>query len=303
MVVVSSLNLLVLIVGMVREEVGKTALAEGLAAGLRELGFRVGVMKPMGFLDWYRDYPVVREGAEEGMLASREAFEVRLLLGLRDPPELLNPLAGLVVPLNLKAFYEYRVPRSFFVYQADIMRRTVVLRVTTFRAGEPVSQGYVNRTLLEKGLTLLSRDDVRDLLKRVNHVEEVYSPHELAAVAASRAPEAVRSCLAHLSTRYRLIIVEGLGDAAWPLSDLSIDVHAVVAVAPGVAVAYDPERYKLAVKLKAEVSGEVRLEDIADYLVPRAYFRLPPLNYGELPETRAEKISPLIDYVARLAEA
>ncbi|RLE96876.1 MAG: hypothetical protein DRJ96_05330 [Thermoprotei archaeon] len=299
----SSLNLLVLIVGMTREGVGKTALAEGLAAGLKELGFRVGVMKPMGFLDWYKDYAVVREGAEEGVLASREAFEARLLLGLRDPPEVLNPLAGLVAPLNLKAFYDYRVPRSFFVYQADIMRRTVVLRVTLLKAGETVSQGYVNKTLLEKGLTILDRDDVMNLLKRADRVEEVYSPHELAAIVASRAPEAIRSCLSRLSTKYRLIIVEGLGDAAWPLSDLSIGVHAVVAVAPGMAVAYDPERYKLAVELKAEVSGEVRLEDIADYLTPRAYFRLPPLSYGELPETRAEKLSPLIEYVARLAEA
>lgn len=299
----NSLNLLVLIVGMARERVGKTALAEGLAAGLRELGFKVGLMKPTGFLDWYRDYATVREGAELGMLASREAFEARLLLGMRDPPEVLNPLAGLIAPLNLKAFYDYRVPRSFFIYQADVARRLVALRVTVFRGGGPASRGYVNRTLLEKGLTLLGREEVEDLLRRVEHVEEVHTPRELAVAAAGRAPEAIRSCLAHLSARYRVMIVEGLGDAAWPLSDLSISVHAVIAVAPGVAVAYDPERYRLAVKLKAEVSGEVRLEDIADYLVPRAYFKLPPLSCGELPETRAERLSPLIDYVARLAEA
>jgi len=79
-------------------------------------------------------------------------------------------------------------------------------------------------------------------------------------------------------------------------------VHAVIAVAPGMAVAYDPERYKLAVRLKAEVGGEVRLEDLVDYLTPRAYFNLPPPSYGELPETRAEKLSPLVEYIARLAE-
>ena len=297
------LNFLVLVVGMVREGVGKTALVEGLAAGLREIGFRVGVMKPVGFLDWFRNYTAVRESSEEGILASREAFEARLLLGLRDPPEVLNPLAGLSAPLNLKAFYDYRVPRSFFVYQADIARRTVALRVTTFREGRCVSRGYVNRRLLEKGLTLLSSKELEGLFKRVDLVEDVDSHRELAAAAAESAPEAIRSCLAHLSTRYRIVLVEGLGDVAWPLGELSIEVHAVIAVAPGMAVAYDPERYKLAVRLKAEVGGEVRLEDLVDYLTPRAYFNLPPPSYGELPETRAEKLSPLVEYIARLAEA
>lgn len=291
------LSLRVLVVGMLRERTGKTALIMSLATGLKKRGVKVGIMKPLGFCDWYSDYMVVREGLEEGRLAAREAIEAKLVLGLREPCEVLNPVSCLLVPLNPITFYEYRAPRSFFTYHLDLMRRIAAVRLTFYTESGAISRGYLNAPLLERGLALVSVEEVKRMLRRAEFLEKVKGIRELNKVLSGLAPKAILSCLDYLSRRYRVLLIEGLGDLAWPLGDLREDVDCVIAVAPGMTVVYDAARYKLAVGLRAEISGDVRVEEVAEYLTPKAYFKIPPLDYGELPESRAEKIEPLIEYL------
>ena len=278
----------VLVLGMLPAPVGKTQVAQGLVRGLAEVGFKAAHMKPTALLDAYRDWLHLREYG----LVAREAVSARELLGVREPAELLSPVVMLTVPVSAKAFYDYSVPRSFFVYQADEARRLVAVRVASPEAGGLRSLALVNPVLLERGLSLMGREEVMGLLKRVELLEEVRDRSQMLSRANSLAASAVEKCLAYLSERYRVLVVEGFSDGAWPLGSLGVRPAAVLAVAPGQVVAYDPAKFAAVVGASAGVRGSVRLEDVAGFIHPEAYFRLPMpgLGGGEAREGAADAL-------------
>jgi len=275
---------------MLPHPLGKTQLAQRLVRGLAEVGYRAVHVKPIALLDAYRDWLHLRE---YGLVAG-EAVSARELLGAREPAELLNPVAMLTVPVSAKAFYDYSVPRSFFVYQADEARRLVAVRIASPDAGGVKSLALVNPVLLERGLSLMGREEVLGLLKRVDTFEEVRDRAQVLSRANTLAASAVKRCLEHLSERYRVLVVEGYSDGAWPPGSLEVRPAAVLAVAPGQVVAYDPGKFVAVVGASAGVRGNVRLEDVAGFIHPEAYFRLPPPGLGE---ARGGGAGVVVDYV------
>ena len=105
---------------------------------------------------------------------------------------------------------------------------------------------------------------------------------------------ALESCLAHLLEKHRVVVAEGYGDAAWPLGRLSLEPAAVLAVAPGQVVAYNPGKYRAVLSASAELGGGARLEDVAAFIHPEAYFKVPPPGAAE---ARGEGLSLVVDYV------
>jgi Predicted P-loop ATPase/GTPase len=231
---VRPLAAIVLVLGLLQEPAGKTRVAQRLVQELAEVGFKALHVKPAALLDAYRDWLHLREYG----LVAREAVSARELLGAREPAELLNPVAMLTVPVSAKAFYDYGVPQSFFVYQADEARRLVAVRLASPDVGGVKSFALVNPVLLERGLSLVGREEVLGLLKRVEALEEVRDRAQMLSRANALAANAVERCLSRLSERYRVLVVEGYSDGAWPLGSLEARPAAVLAVAPGQVVAY-----------------------------------------------------------------
>jgi predicted P-loop ATPase/GTPase len=90
----------------------------------------------------------------------------------------------------------------------------------------------------------------------------------------------------------RVLVVEGFSDGARPLGSLGVRPAAVLAVAPGQVVAYDPAKFAAVVGASAGARGSVRLEDVAGFIHPEAYFRLPMpgLGGGEAREGAADAL-------------
>lgn len=295
----------ILVVGLLPSDSGKTTLATGIAAGLSSLGYRVVPFKPISAHNWYTQYSATLANLDRGIPLSEDIIKLAEASGASERMEALNPVDILTAPLNPGGFLDARAPSSFYSYMGDFFRQALISRISFVRSdGSIVSVGYRNKGIIEKNLVVYRREILERVTRRLSRVEDFTSVKALAEVLARNSMPAVDSALRYLDRRHRIILIESFNDAAWPLpAGAAVDM--VIAVSPGLALIYDPARYRMAVQLREHAMPSFRsavLSDVFDLVNPLMRLEVPPVPYGTVPESIAEKIDELVGLVSRAIE-
>ena len=295
----------VLIVGLVERGAGKTTLAVAVASALRKVGGRPGVFKPVARHDWFTQYDLTLENLRRRGLFCEDVVRLSRVAGIREPYELLNPVDVLLAPLDPTTFIDFRVPNTYYSFQGDLARRTILARLAVHREGELRRIALVNEWSLDRGILVVDEEVIEGVLEGVDEVVRVESIDAFKRALLSKSTKAVESCYRLLSERYPILVVEGYGDVAWPLP-WRARVDVVLAVAPGVVLVYDPVKYKTAVELVSSAGKlyrGVRVSDIFGLLRPERAFKVGPVGKVELPESFSlRKYGGLLSYLVELLE-
>ena len=297
-------QLVVLVTGLLPTSIGKTNVVAAIAAGLKREGVKVLAVKPYALFDWFTDYSSTLLSQEQGLPLSGDVVRLREAAGAKEGYTLLNPVSLVSAPLVPRTFIEARSPSSYYTLYGDPYRRLVLARTTYYMEGA-YSVVYVNRWPLNRGLVRIDGQVLGSMIRRAARVYEFATLRDFREVVERAAYQALRSVLGYLANKYRALVIEGFSDLAWPLpADMGVSV--VIAVAPGEALIYSADKYRMAVALKRGSVGGIRdvlLKDIFNLLNPEAIFDLPPVASNELPESLVEKYKDLIGYVLELLEA
>ena len=291
----------VLIVGLLPYDSGKTTLAMGLIAGLRRLGYKITPFKPISAHNWYTQYNATIVGMKYGIPLSEDIIKLVEAAEVNERFEILNPVDSVTAPLNPGAFWDWHSPSSFYTYASNFFRQVLVSRISFILSDNRiVNYGFLNKFSIEKRLIIFQPEVLSRITRKLGKIEKVEKISFLAEILASNSMPAIEHSLDYLKNKYRVVAIESFNDAAWPLPrNESVDV--VVAVAPGQALIYDPEKYKLAVFLREHVMKPYKgavLCDIFDLIKPIERIEVPPVSYGILPDSIADKLDRLVGIVS-----
>jgi len=300
----SPVQLTVLLTGLLPGKSGKTAIALGLIEGLRRRGVKVGYFKPISIFDYYEDYVAVEASLDLGLPVPPEVLSLMEVGFKFDDPCLINPVSVLTAPLKPDTFIEARAPASYFSYAANTFRRAALVRAVVF---DPVRTvlAYVNNWAISRNLLRIDYDQLDKLTKRSDHVVKVDMLGSLIETYERISVQALKTAYPKALSRHRVVVVEGVGNTAWPLPP-DAEAWVVMAVTHGTVLVYDGKRYKTAVSLKTGGSitylRRLTTADVFTLLTPSHVVRTPPLHPFEPIESRADKLAGLTDIIVSYLE-
>lgn len=262
---------MILVVGSLPVDSGKTTLARALVTEARSRGIDIGVSKPVTAVSgWYR-YPVIERSREMGVLVGNDASLLHQAAGSSDPVELESPLISLLMPPDPDGL-EWR----YGTYSAiNPMGKTVAIRLSDIQRTShwhlPDNIGRLPRALQEEVVSLIA--SLRPPSEAVDRggAEEILS--------GSR--ESIESAVRWITQRHELTVVESYSNAACPAL-ACLGAWAVVVVAPGKAGLIDGSRYVKAFELRAGLSGhwQITTDNLLGLVTPEESLELLPGDGG-----------------------
>ncbi len=267
--------MIVLIVGMLSHDSGKTGLALSLVREARSRGLDVGVSKPISGFNGWSQHRYVQLSVERGVLLGEDMFLLREVAGVKEPLEAVGPLVSLLMPPDPeRSGWRMSTYRSMTTSLRD---QVVAVRLSRC-SGEGVESTvhiYVPENIerLPQGLEEVAWSLVRSLRPEPRPLDS----RRLEELLGSEGVVHADTCLDLLASRHEFLVVESYNDAALPTPGcLRSDV--VVAVAPGKAAIYSGERYRRAVEAAAGIRKPWQLttEDVLSLIRPARTMPLKP---------------------------
>ena len=241
----------ILVVGLIPYESGKTEFVSGLSSVLEQLGFKTGYFKPVAGHDGWYQYDTLLYSMDKKLLIGHDAYVIAEKLGLLDKLHLISPLDIFTLPVDpVKLGLNMHVYDDHMSY---IGKRVVIMRFTRFLDNEAKNYRHVYfvcrdtidklnndlRRVYDELLTSLKTSESSFIDTVTSHVEKLLHTPQIY--------EIIDTYINYLG-EYDPLIIEGYNDVSSPtLGSLNVDY--VFVVAPGKALLYSGERYRMAVNL------------------------------------------------------
>ncbi|MBD3171324.1 hypothetical protein GF326_02515 [Candidatus Bathyarchaeota archaeon] len=282
----------VFVFGLFADSPGKTTFSIGLLHEMREWGISVAPLKGRASHSFWHHYNAFERCLGEGRLYSRDVVKLRDAADCDEVFEVLNPIDALVSPLDPKLYLEEGRMRNLYLDRGNLFNNFVLERYTHVKGGEVVNRFLVrrdSRQLIDEGI-------IDTVLEGADEVIEVDSLSEWSEVYNRSSAVSIVNCVSYLGNMYDFLVAESFTDIIYPAPDY--EHVAVIGVAPGSAVHYDPVRLKRAVELQSG-GGQARAMDVVHFLEPEKVHELPALNDEERmnPTKVAQAYSEAIEWV------
>ena len=278
----------VLVVGLLPYDSGKTSVAAALTSELRARGVDAVAAKPVGAHSAWSQHHTVELSFKLGLLVGEDAYTLWLASGKAEPIELTSTLDVLTAPPDpTKAFYE---AASQITWQAAVIRETHLEDAPKTR-----------HILIPENIALTTPPLQDELLKLASALKaKPAERREVAKVITEASAEAEKS-LKVLEERHEVLIVESYNDAAAPTPSLSYST--VIAVAPGRALVYPGDRYRLAAKAARQPPNQLTVDKITPLLKPKHTIPTKPRDKSSLytPREDTQKLADIILATAKTA--
>lgn len=297
------MSIVILVIGSRPGPVGKTKASLILVKGLAEIGLKPFFVKPFAAVNWYENYDLYLQWEHYGKPFSSEFLAIKEIDDKKDPSE-VNPVCAVTSPLRVEYFIEGGSAEQVFKYEGDFGRSVVLTRISLLRDDGPTDLILVNSKIIKRNISLLDEKTVRRLSKSSSRINEIWGFNDYADNVMMNAALAIKEDIEYLMRRNIALIIEGYGNLAFPVPGLK-KIDLVVAVHPGYALLYSPERYVSAVYVKEKVvrgMSAVTFEEIFGLLMPLAHVRLEPVASNETLETIVRKNIQFVDTVISLLE-
>jgi len=267
--------MMVLVVGLLGNDSGKTSVATSLVREARSKGVRALGVKPVGGHSAWGQYDTLVRSLRYGMLVGEDAYRLWLASDKAEPIEAISPLDVLTVPPDpehARSFEEY------LVLSENLADVAVMLRVTRLEEDRLTTSHYLAEENLERAVPSL-KDSIRELAGLVK--AETVTGEELLGLVAGAA-EHTDSILRRMLQKYELVVVESFNNAALP-TPLCLEADWVVLVAPGRAYVYRGDRYSRAVESIVSIRGpNITTLEVSKYVKPVGTVALLPRGKGDL---------------------
>ena len=278
--------MMVLVVGLLEFDSGKTSVTASLVREARSRGIDAVAMKPVGSHNAWSQHASVLRSLKMKVLVGEDAYRLWLASEKAEPVELLSPLDILTAPPDLTGFEdvaEYLSALGSLTAQATLMRITRPPRSTRHYLIKDNAERVLPslRVFISELARLLEAESIRlnEAFKMMTH------PH----------PD---EALAFLRDRHELLIVESFNNAAYP-SPLSLEADKVILVAPGRAYVYEGSEYCKAVRDSISSRGpRVTTPELIGRIRPLAAVSLKPRDMEELDNPK-EDTRELLNLVMR----
>jgi len=283
----------ILVVGVLETDSGKTVMASSIVRALRREGFNVAPSKPVGAVDLWRSPWVLREVEERGIVVSGDAVVLHNASGGRFSLEAVNPLAMLLLPVDPSRF-NWSL-QSFSAIASDPIRRAALARLTACSDnGVLGSIHLVNDQALERAPGHLA-SQLREVLHTLNPKARKASDSAIQSLLG--AVNAIDACVKYVKSNSEALVIESHGDIAVPVP-LALQADLVVVVSPGRAGLVSGSRYRKAVEVLAslETYTTLTVRDIIKLTGIMKDIDLPVIEYPLQAGYSEETLRPIIEH-------
>lgn len=251
--------MLLLVVGLLTYNSGKTVFARALAREMAHRKMEPGVFKPQSAHNYWDHLSHSRRCMELGRLVSRDALELQAAAQDRTPIEVINPHHQLFCPLDILKLWEKK-PGVTPTGEDELLAERMTI------SGPPRSTLWVNR---DADVFLAEEPFLKAFERGVQEVRPLnpLSSRERLAVAK----EAIESCYALQRQDHEHLIVESTNDIALPSGVKVGEVDVVVVLSANTVLCYEGSVFFRPLRLK-------RLTRVRDFLAfadPVLGYRLP----------------------------
>ena len=257
--------MIVLVVGLLQFDSGKTSLALSLITEALDKGVDVGVCKPItAFSGWYQ-YSSVLRSIEIGKLVGEDIYKLHFRAKSEDPIEIESPVVFMHMPPDPE-----RVDWQSAYYTAMSLNEQII----AIRVGKDHYYIPSNMNRLTNVLKTTSSNLIRSLDPSPKILEDV---EEILLNSGDLANDYVKEII----RRHELTIIESYNDASAPTwSSLEADV--VLLVAPSKVAVYDGDRYRKAVELYLKPPWLISSGEVVSLLKPIETIEIKPaVGVGE----------------------
>jgi len=266
-------NLMILVVGLLPYDSGKTTLAKSLVLKARELGVDVGVSKPITAVNGWYQYESVLRSMELGVLVGNDIYSLHSAANSSDPIEVEGAVVSLLMPPDPE-----RIGWQSSAYTAlSLFDQVVCIRVTEIGSEgvEETRHFYAPSNIHKLSDTLKS--EVQKLLDSLRP-EAVEVTQEQVEGILLNSYKLADDCLKCITEKHSLVVVESYSNAAAPAQS-SLDAKIVIAVAPGKAAIYDGELYRKALMAISGIKEPwlTTTEEVIKLLKPLLTIELKPV--------------------------
>ncbi|WP_456328018.1 ATPase [Archaeoglobus sp.] len=261
----------VLVAGFLPFDSGKTTFAKFLLEEAYERGIDVGFSKPISGINGWYQYEYVVKSIDAGLLIGEDLLKLHTAIKSSDPIEYEGPVVTLLLPPDPE-----RVGWRESVYTSiGLLNQISVIRVSDL---EKTKHYYVPSNV-ERVVESL-KGEIRRLISTVK-AEPVKAEKSEELLLNSRS--IADRCLDYLKNRHEFFVIESYNNAAAPTAK-SLDVNAVVVVAPGKAVVFKGDDYKRAVSAISTIKEPWRLTtgDVIPLLNPVSIFDIEPKKVSNI---------------------
>ncbi len=271
----------VLVAGLLPHDSGKTSVAASLTSELRARGVDAVAAKPVGAHSAWSQHHTVKLSFELGLLVGEDAYILWNASERAEPIELMSPLDVMTAPPDLA---------KARLYATQLTHQAVLIRVS-----------QLSEALIQSRHLAISENMASTTPPLRSKLEKLASELKAAPVERSRVADIILEAstdaersLRELESRHELTIVESYNDAVAPTP--SLNYYAVIAVAPGRALVYWGDRYRLAAKAARYQSNQLTTDKIAPLLTPAYTVPLYPREKSSLytPREDTEKLAEIM---------
>ena len=275
--------MIILVVGMLSHDSGKTGVAVSLIAEARSRGMNVGASKPVSGFNGWTQYEYVALSAERGILVGEDMYLLLKASGTQEPLEAVGPLVSLLMPPDPeRSGWRISAYRSMVTNPRE---QVVVARITSCGKGGVKSTHHIYVPENIEKLPQRLEEAAWKLVGSLNPEPKPLSPAVMEELLGMDGVIHADTCLDHLASKHDLLVVESYNDAALPTPGC-LKASAVVAVAPGKAAIYSGDKYRKAVQAAAGIRKPWQLttEDVLTLIKPS---RVVPLKPEKRPKETA----------------
>jgi len=264
----------ILIIGLNTFDSGKTTVASQLAKYLSLTGQRIEFFKPVsGHSYWFRNEHT-KFCLENRKLVSYDATQVRKLLKSEVSDLLANPVHTLYVPAKLER-PGHNLTTTLALAGWDSV--FAMERMSRPYQGRISSIMLMADTLIGEGRLLLSVEEAERLSDGTT-VRPVKNLEQAQAIESQNLETYVGESFRVVENVADTVVIESFNDSVWPWEGLD-RVDKVLAVGPGQAFVYDPERLRKAAFLVRTAQNpirEVTFTRVSDLVRPIGRLTLDP---------------------------
>jgi predicted P-loop ATPase/GTPase len=253
---------------------GKTTLAINLGEVLQAQGQKVEYFKPISGHNYWMRYEHTKRCFDAGLLASKDAMDVRSKLSTRAELALSNPIHSLFVPA------QSRRPLKNVTSTLGIAGWSSVLVAERFSMPENGSidtSVLLAEDLVESEEVIIDLEDIGKLTREAS-VIPIRSFEDAQQFEFQHFENHVSASFAEVEKLADWVVIESFNDSPWPWDGLTT-VDAVLVAGPGVVFSYDPEKFRKASYLMSRGGlpiREVTFNRIVDLIRPLVHLRRKP---------------------------
>ncbi|TFG13198.1 hypothetical protein EU537_06870 [Candidatus Thorarchaeota archaeon] len=264
----------ILIIGVHTYNSGKTRVAAQIMDYLQNNDASGEYFKPLSAHNFWHNYSHSENCLESSSLHSKDAAYVRRFYESKLPLEISNPVHRLYAPALTERPLA-SLPSTLAIAGMDSV--LVMQRFSHPKDDAIESTNLLAKELIDSDSVLFSKENAEKMTGDAV-VESISTFSEAHAFEEGMLEGHIGDSFDWVEERADIVVIEAFNDTVWPWEELT-NVDSIIAVSPGQAFRFDPERMLKAVQISTYSNASIRevsFSQVSDLIKPISKMRVYP---------------------------